>query len=234
MGDIVNELICDNHITPVTAIARVMLGLLLGLCIGAERQARRRDAGLRTFTLICLGSTGAVILSIWIPQAFPDFLNGDPGRIAAQVLTGVGFLGAGAIARSKGGVQGLTTAACIWQTSIIGMMVGAGLYSVAVLMTIMTMFVLVTMERFEKAFNIAGDNMLLTVKIGTTSPDVEGLRKAAIDAGAKVAESSMKTDIEENESTITFRITIGKGSSQSEIVKSMTTIKGVKTVSIVA
>ena len=56
---------------------------------------RRREAGLRTFTLICLGSTLAMLLSIWIPQIYPGFLNGDPGRIAAQVLTGIGFLGAG-------------------------------------------------------------------------------------------------------------------------------------------
>ena len=68
--------------------------------IGVERQFRRRDAGMRTFTLICMGSAAAMLISIWIPQTYPNFLNGDPGRIAAQVLTGIGFLGAGAIIQS--------------------------------------------------------------------------------------------------------------------------------------
>ena len=91
--------------------------------IGVERQFRRRDAGMRTFTLICMGSAAAMLISIWIPQTYPNFLNGDPGRIAAQVLTGIGFLGAGAIIQSHGSVHGLTTAACIWVMAVVGLAV---------------------------------------------------------------------------------------------------------------
>ena len=88
------RLIDSSTIDAGTAIVRLLVGFLLGAVIGAERQARRREAGLRTFTLICLGSTMSMLVSIWIPQTYPNFLNGDPGRIAAQVLTGIGFLGA--------------------------------------------------------------------------------------------------------------------------------------------
>ena len=109
-----NEILDSTQITTSTAAVRLAISFVLGAIIGAERQFRRRDAGMRTFTLICMGSAAAMLISIWIPQTYPNFLNGDPGRIAAQVLTGIGFLGAGAIIQSHGSVHGLTTAACIY------------------------------------------------------------------------------------------------------------------------
>jgi putative Mg2+ transporter-C (MgtC) family protein len=109
-----NDILENTQITASTAAVRLAISFVLGAIIGVERQFRRRDAGMRTFTLICMGSAAAMLISIWIPQTYPNFLNGDPGRIAAQVLTGIGFLGAGAIIQSHGSVHGLTTAACIW------------------------------------------------------------------------------------------------------------------------
>ena len=95
-----NEILDSTQITTSTAAVRLAISFVLGAIIGVERQFRRRDAGMRTFTLICMGSAAAMLISIWIPQTYPNFLNGDPGRIAAQVLTGIGFLGAGAIIQS--------------------------------------------------------------------------------------------------------------------------------------
>ena len=86
-----NEILDSTQITTSTAAVRLAISFVLGAIIGAERQFRRRDAGMRTFTLICMGSAAAMLISIWIPQTYPNFLNGDPGRIAAQVLTGIGF-----------------------------------------------------------------------------------------------------------------------------------------------
>ena len=227
-----NGLLMESEITPQSTALRLVMAVVLGLCIGGERQARRRDAGMRTFTLICLGSAGAVVISIWIPQIYPELLNGDPGRIAAQVLTGVGFLGAGAIMRSKGSIMGLTTAACIWQTSIVGMAAGAGLYAGAVILTALTLFVLVTMERIERLLRIAGDNQVLTIKMSTISPDVDSLRKAVSSTGAKLKEGSMDIDRQKNISTITYRITTSKDSSQSEIILALSTIPDIMHVSI--
>ena len=121
MWDSLNAILSSTEITSSTALVRLLISFVLGASIGLERQYRRREAGLRTFTLICLGSTAAMLISIWIPQSYPNFLNGDPGRIAAQVLSGIGFLGAGAIIQSKGSVYGLTTAACIWVVAVIGL-----------------------------------------------------------------------------------------------------------------
>ena len=107
---------------------RLIISLILGGLIGLERESRRQQAGLRTHILICVGSTLLMLLSIYIPQTFSKFSNGDPGRIAAQVITGIGFLGGGAIFKLGSNVRGLTTAASIWAVAAVGLTVGAGLY----------------------------------------------------------------------------------------------------------
>lgn len=233
MSDFLTTLLSEEHITPQITAIRLTLSLILGLCIGAERQVRRHDAGLRTFTLICLGSTCAVIISIWLPQTHPDMLNGDPGRIAAQVLAGVGFIGAGAIVKSKGGVQGLTSAACIWQTSIVGMAAGAGLYLGAVVMTLMTMFVLVTMERFERLLRIDAENLILTINMDTATPDIRHIEGIIRSAGGKLKESSMSADVRSNLSTVTFRLTLSSRISQAEIVDALAKEKEITNINIV-
>lgn len=81
-----NEILDSTQITTSTAAVRLAISFVLGAIIGAERQFRRRDAGMRTFTLICMGSAAAMLISIWIPQTYPNFLNGDPGRIAPKSL----------------------------------------------------------------------------------------------------------------------------------------------------
>ncbi len=234
MSETISQILAESHITAGTVALRLLLGLVLGLCIGAERQVRRHDAGLRTFTLICLGSTCAVIISIWIPQTYPDMLNGDPGRIAAQVLAGVGFIGAGAIVKSKGGVQGLTSAACIWQTSIVGMTAGAGLYLGAVLMTLMTLFVLITMERIERLLRIDGENLILTITLDGLEADTKRLSAAVAATGAKLREQSMSMDTETGNSVVTFRLTLSSHVSQADVLRSLASQKDVRRVNITA
>ena len=90
-----NDILGNTQITASTAAVRLAISFVLGAIIGVERQFRRRDAGMRTFTLIYMGAATAMLISIWIPQTYANFLNGDPGRIAAQVLTGIGFFGSG-------------------------------------------------------------------------------------------------------------------------------------------
>lgn len=234
MTDLLSQLLAEERITTSTTLLRLALGLVLGLCIGAERQVRRHDAGLRTFTLICLGSTCAVVISIWIPQAYPDMLNGDPGRIAAQVLAGVGFLGAGAIVKSKGGVQGLTSAACIWQTAIVGMAAGAGLYLAATVMTLMTLFVLVTMEQIERLLRIDGENLIMTIVTDGATPDVGRVKALATAVGAKIRETSITVDTKMETSTVSFRLTLDSHVTQDEIIKSVTNGMEVKKLTISA
>ena len=131
-------------LTETTILVRLVVSLLLGACIGIEREINNHPAGLRTFTLVCLGSTLAMIVSIYICQQNMDLHNGDPGRIAAQVLTGIGFIGAGLIIKNQDGVSGLTTAACIFMTAIIGLAVGAGMILTGVAVTAVVIIILLS------------------------------------------------------------------------------------------
>lgn len=140
------------EITASVALTRLGISLLLGVCIGIERQLHKHAAGLRTFTLICLGSTLAMLVSIYICQTNTNLHNGDPGRIAAQVLTGIGFIGAGLIIKTLDGVTGLTTAASIFMTAVIGLAIGCGMILVGAVATALTLIVLVSANfvRFRK------------------------------------------------------------------------------------
>ena len=132
------------------ALVRLLMSLIMGGLIGLEREWHRQSAGLRTHILISLGATLLTLLSIYIPQTHRNFQGGDPGRIAAQVITGIGFLGGGAIFRLGANVRGLTTAASIWIVAGIGMTVGAGMYFAALVGTGLVLFALFFMVRFEK------------------------------------------------------------------------------------
>ena len=109
-------------------LARLLLATILGGVIGFERQARGRAAGFRTHILVCLGSTLFMMTSMFIFEVYKGIPNVDPSRIAAQVVTGIGFLGAGTIIRSGESVKGLTTAASLWTVSGIGLAIGCGFY----------------------------------------------------------------------------------------------------------
>jgi len=132
------------EITETIALTRILVSWLLGAAIGIERQVHKHPAGIRTFSLICLASTLAMLISIYICQTHTDLLNGDPGRIAAQVVTGIGFIGAGLIIKNQDGISGLTTAACIFITATIGLAVGAGMLLTAAVVTAITIIVLVS------------------------------------------------------------------------------------------
>ena len=120
-------------------ILSIVLAIVLGTAIGLERQISGKSAGLRTNVLICLG---AAVFTIISRQLAADQTDGSATRIAAQVVTGVGFLGAGAIIQDRGGVHGLTTAATIWLVASIGMACGAAFYHLAVISTAAAIFVL--------------------------------------------------------------------------------------------
>lgn len=131
-------------ITEITALIRIGISLLLGACIGLEREYHNHPAGLRTFTLISVASTLAMLVSIWVCQTNTHLINGDPGRIAAQVLTGVGFIGAGLIIKNSASVSGITTAACVFMTSVIGLAVGAGMLLTGAAVTAVTVIILLS------------------------------------------------------------------------------------------
>ena len=125
-------------------LIQLVLAVLLGGAIGLERELRGKPAGLRTNILICLGSTLFTVLSQRLATA-----HGDPGRVAAQILTGVGFIGAGTILHARGAVTGLTSAATIWVVAAIGIALGSGAYVEALGSTVLVTIVLAGLRHVE-------------------------------------------------------------------------------------
>ena len=133
---------------------RLLMAAFLGGLIGFERESHGKDAGVRTYALVCLGSALMMIVSIQIYEVYKGTSGVDPSRIAAQVVSGIGFLGAGAIIREHqgAGVKGLTTAAGIWAASGIGLACGMGLYHPAIITTIFTLLILVLFSKLDRFF----------------------------------------------------------------------------------
>lgn len=229
-----NEIIQETTITPYTAAFKLLVSFVLGAIIGIERQFRRREAGMRTFTLICIGSTAAMLISIWIPQIYPNFLNGDPGRIAAQVLTGIGFLGAGAIMQSHGSIHGLTTAACIWVIAVIGLAVGAGMYIPATLTTILTLFVLVSLEKLEKRMFLNGVNKILVITCSTATPDLKAVRKILEERNIFIVSVSFESLYEQEKSIITYKVNVKAQSSYMSLFNDIRTLGYVSQIRLMA
>jgi putative Mg2+ transporter-C (MgtC) family protein len=130
-------------------IERLCLAVVLGAVLGLEREWRQKDAGLRTNILIAMGSALFTLMSIDLSASS----GGDATRIAAQIVTGIGFLGAGAIMRTGAGIRGLTTAAMIWVNAAIGVACGGGEYRLAIIATTITLVVLLVMTPLEKALD---------------------------------------------------------------------------------
>lgn len=130
----------------ITYGVRLLVATLCGSLLGLERELAGKPAGLRTNVLICVGAALLTQLSIDLPTAFGF---GDPGRIAAQIVSGIGFLGAGTILQSRHAVHGLTSAAVIWVVAGVGMLVGAGLLAPAVMAACTILLILVSLHRIE-------------------------------------------------------------------------------------
>jgi putative Mg2+ transporter-C (MgtC) family protein len=162
------------------ALLRLALAGVLGGAIGIERELREREAGLRTHLLVALGSALFTIVGAY---GFEDFLNSgqsvvraDPTRIAAQIVTGIGFLGAGAIIRQGLSIRGLTTAATLWVVAAVGLAAGAGYYSGAVITTVLVLFALwplrIIAYRLVHRFRPEDGLLLVELPLGQSPGDV--------------------------------------------------------------
>ena len=141
------------HILFTDLVGRMLLAACLGAAIGIERELQQKAAGLRTNILITMGSALFTIMSIEIAGG-----PGNAGYIAAQIVTGIGFLGGGAILHTKGAIHGLTTAATIWINAAIGVAAGAGRYKLALVATSVTLVTLVALAPVDRWLNNRGES----------------------------------------------------------------------------
>ena len=206
MWESIYQDIISPDVNIVGAITKLVLSLILGGLIGFERRRKGQIAGLRTFALISMGATLAMLISIYIPQEYLGLKNGDPGRIAAQVVSGVGFLGAGAIIQMKGSVKGLTTAAGIWMTACIGLAVGAGMYIISIITTLLIFFTLVNIERIEQRHHFLWESKIIRVKINGIMDDIQPLRDIIMGNNVHISDEFMKYDYKEGYTVVNFMV----------------------------
>ena len=228
---IINQLL-DSEITTLGSIFKMLLSLALGGAIGYERKRKGQIAGVRTFALISMGATLAMILSIYVPQEYLGLKNGDPARIAAQVITGIGFLGAGAIIQMKGSVRGLTTAAGIWMAAAIGMSVGVGMYVIAVVSTLLILATLILFERYERRINLVRETKFLRIVVSGGMPDVVPYKHLLKRHHIHLMDEFADVDYRQNTATLSFVILLRDQCDYREFLDEIAAINNTLSISL--
>jgi putative Mg2+ transporter-C (MgtC) family protein len=212
---------------------RLVLAAVLGGAVGLERELREREAGLRTHLLV---SVGAAVFTLVSAYGFRDFQYGsregitlDPTRIAAQIVTGIGFLGAGAIIRQGLSIRGLTTAATLWVVAAIGLASGAGYYSVAVIGTALVIFSLYPLRilAYRAVVRVRPEEGRLLVSLppgGSAASVLEELERA----GLRV--DSLQIDEGESERVVVAEFKTPDRSEGAELVDRLRDVEGVRRV----
>ncbi|WP_276876718.1 MgtC/SapB family protein [Chryseobacterium joostei] len=198
----------QDHYVVQNELLLIFISVILGLLIGAEREYRNKSAGLRTFILVCFGSCLFTILSIKIGVANPD-------RLAANIITGIGFLGAGVIFKGENKIEGITTATTIWATASIGMAVGSGYVYFSLLGTALVLIVLSALTYLQSF--IDNYNKVREYKIAVT--DSIGFKHCeTIFKDHHLKYLMIKQQYTQGNLTVTWRLT-GKNNHHEEIIK---------------
>lgn len=190
------------HIDELQILTRLSIAVVLGGLVGLERERSRRAAGLRTHIMVCLGSCLMMLLSIYGFAAFVYELNVrvDPARLAAAVITGVGFLGAGTILHTGRSVTGLTTAASIWVTAAIGLGVGAGFYFAAAISTLFVLIVLWALNKVEKKLFRRKSERLIVLHVDDRPGVLQRLEETVERGGGELRRLRFRDEDDEDES----------------------------------
>ena len=223
-------------ITDLEIISRLILACILGGAVGLEREVHGRPAGIRTYLLLSLGSALIMVLSEYLFLKYKTGVPGislsvDPGRIAAQAVTGIGFLGAGVIIRYQDSVRGLTTAACVWVVCAVGLAIGAGFYLFGSVVTGLTVFSLVALK--------AGERWLRKDwyrEIEILSEDLPGqmqrFQEVIDQQDFEVINFGLKRDLQKKEMTATFLLRERTRHPGRVILQEILDLNGVKRVDL--
>ena len=220
-------------IDEVQILIRLLIAALLGAMIGFERERQNQPAGLRTHTILAVGSTLAMTLSINIAMQFRSLVpNGDPARLAAQVISGIGFLGAGAILRFGNNIRGLTTATSLWTLAIIGLAVGAGHFFSAVAATVLLLVVLTLLDQVEKRFIKTYRTMNVLVEVEDRSGVLNEIRKLILDENTTIIQTTVTRDFENEFASFNLVVKTLEIAPIDQLVAQLTTLKGIKSVKV--
>ena len=209
-------------------ILRIGLSLVLGGIIGFERERDSQPAGLRTHMILVVGACLAMILSVNI--AFKA--GTDPTRLAAQVVSGIGFLGAGAILRSGFNVKGLTTATTMWTMAIVGLAVGAGYYAVSAITTAVLMIVLSLLDVFEKRFVRINIIRNLVIDVHERKGVLREVRKTMTQIADQIIDFSVKKSVKSKHLRIEVAARFNRSDKVEDLVEQISDIEGIRSIKI--
>jgi putative Mg2+ transporter-C (MgtC) family protein len=213
------------------SLLRLCLAAALGAIIGLEREVSGKPAGFRTNLLICLGAALVTELSALVARDLaPPGSGGDPGRIAAQIVSGIGFLGAGTIMQARGSISGLTTAATLWVVAAIGMAVGAGAYVQAVAGSLLVILALVILGRIEDhLLPRRATERTIRIVLDPNAEMIGGIEQELVRSGYQVR----SLDVERVEDTLvaSFAAT-GSTGDYDRAVRTLFTREGVRQVTL--
>ena len=223
-------------ISDAEVIFRLLLASLLGGVVGLEREVHGRPAGVRTYLILSLGSALIMVISEYIALKFPGGLPGvslqvDPGRIAAQAITGIGFLGAGVILRYKDTIRGLTTAACVWVVCAIGLAIGAGFYLFGTVVAGLTVFSLLVLKAFERI--IKRDWYKEMEIISEDLPgQVDRIQEVIDKYNFKIVNMGIRKDLQKKELTAYFLLRLRTVFPDRRVLQEVFDLEGVKRVDL--
>jgi putative Mg2+ transporter-C (MgtC) family protein len=209
--------------------------LLLGLLVGYERSYRGRAAGMRTYGLVCMASAALTVIAgypgDWYGGQVAVGLGADPTRIIQGIVTGVGFLGAGVIWKEGLNISGLTTAASIWATSVIGVLVGIGFYLSAMLLALMSAVCMIWVPKLA-GWLPSRRAVSITLRFKHDfAPTEDRLRRAALERGYEIAGGSITISVQNGKAEwqfVAFAFSKASGASISELARELTLFEGVE------
>lgn len=214
-------------------ILRLLLGAVLGGIIGFERHAHGRAAGFRTHLLVCVASVLIMIVSEYyhyLSRWDPSYIRIDPARLAAGAITGVGFLGAGVIVKTGLNVQGLTTAACLWIVSAIGLSIGSGLYTAGAVSFLITFLALWLLRIVEDRMPSLSYRVLTVVMEGRG--DEEAVAGIIEKCGGNMSRTDYEYDRRLDESTHTVTISFRDPYCPRAILEGVSALSPVRKITI--
>ncbi len=215
------------ELTNLEIAIRLVLALILGGLIGLERESHGRPAGFRTHILVCVGSALVMLVSAYAFMGMETGREGgyDPGRIAAQVISGIGFLGAGTIMREGANIRGLTTAASLWSVAGIGLTIGAGFYFPALLATALVVLTLIFLNRVEWAY-LSHKQEVLRVQAQDTPGQLAKVFTAMAEHDVNVVNVSLYTEAE-GEVAVELAVEVPPKANRIQILDELVSTPGI-------
>ena len=229
--DIYDSLVATD-VDYFNATFKLVLSLFLGGLVGWERKQKGQVAGVRTFALISMGACLAMLLSIYVPQVYFGLKNGDPGRIAAQVVTGVGFLGGGAMIQQRGSVRGLTTAAGIWVVANIGLAVGFGMYAISIFATLLILVILSSIEKWEGKAHIGQQSKVINMRVHGIVRDMEPYKEILREHHIKLSTFYIKINYESKDSIVSLIVLSGPSTDFLPLFDSLSNVLPTETITL--